>query len=136
MNDVYVIGNQLAHILNGKCKVKQGVCSVELHRNFTVLVQGRPSQSVVPVGVTFESLDQKGMALNLAEITLLQEEIPSFMNAVVKQGIMVSALHNHWIFTEPALFYLHLQSIEPPLDFARKMAYSFSKLRSYPISEQ
>ena len=136
MNDLYSIGNRFANILNGQCQINEGVCSVTLHRNFTVLVQGRKSRSVVPVGITFESLDQNGVALNLAEITLLQEEIPAFIHSVIKQGMIVSALHNHWIFTEPAILYLHIQSVEPPIDFARKITHSFSVLRSYPTSEK
>ena len=136
MNDLYSIGNRFAHILKGQCKINQGVCSVTLHRNFTVLVQGRKSRSVVPVGITFESLDQNGVALNLAEITLLQEEIPTFIHSIIKQGMIVSALHNHWIFTEPAILYLHIQSVEPPIGFARKIAHSFSVLKSYPIWEK
>lgn len=103
---------------------------------FKVLVQGRPSRSVVPVGITFESIDQNGLALNMAEITLLQEEVPAFIHSIVKQGLIVSALHNHWIFTEPAILYLHVQSVEPPVDFARKIANSFSVLKSYPAYEK
>jgi hypothetical protein len=136
VNDLYSIGNQFANILNGQCKINQGVCSVNLHRPFTVLVQGRQSRSVVPVGITFESLDPNGVALNMAEVTLLQEEVPAFVHSVAKQGLIVSALHNHWIFTEPTVLYLHVQSVEPPIDFARKIAYSFSTLKYYPISEK
>ena len=136
MSDLYSIGNQFASILKGKCKINQGICSVELKRQFTVRVQGRQSRSVVPVGITFESLDQNGVALNLAEITLLEEEVPKFVHSVVMQRMIVSALHNHWILTEPAILYLHIQSVEPPIDFARKIVHSFSSLKSYPISEK
>ncbi|NMD71192.1 DUF1259 domain-containing protein [Bacillus sp. DNRA2] len=135
MNNLYSIGNQIGKIFHTKCKIKADTCSVELHRDFKVLVQGRPSQSVTPVGISFESLDQNGVALNLAEITLLQEEIPGFISAVVKQGLIVSALHNHWIFTNPTLFYLHLQSVEPPLDFAKKLSQAFRTLRNHPVPE-
>ncbi|MEH7251423.1 DUF1259 domain-containing protein [Neobacillus niacini] len=84
----------------------------------------------------FESLDENGVALNLAEITLLQEEIPTFVHSVMKQGMIVSAMHNHWIFTEPAILYLHIQSVEPPIDFARKIAHSFSTLKRNLTSEK
>lgn len=136
MDNLYSTGNQFANILNGQCKVTQGVCSVNLRRNFSVIVQGKPSYSVVPVGITFESLDQNGVSLNLVEIALLQEEIPAFIDSVVKQGLIVSALHNHWLFTDPVIMFLHIQSVEPPLDFARKIAYSFYSLKSYPIPER
>lgn len=135
MNNIKQLGEQFARILNGKAEIKQNGCSVSLKRSFNVLIQGRPSHSVLPVGISFESLDVNGNALNLGEITLLEQEIPHFMRSVVEQGLIVSALHNHWIFTQPNLMYIHIQSIEPPLTFARKVAAAFTTLTSLPIHE-
>ncbi|EJQ27143.1 DUF1259 domain-containing protein [Bacillus cereus] len=135
MNNLNFLCEQFAKILNGKSNINQGVCSVSLRRNIKVLVQGRPSTSVIPVGISFESLDQNGNALNLGEIAILQEEIPLFMQSIVQQGIIVSALHNHWLYMKPLIMYIHIQSIEPPLSFAKKLANSFLVLRSYPITD-
>ena len=134
MNNFDSICEQFATLLKGKSKVNQGSCSVSLRRDFKVLVQGRQSSSVVPVGISFESLDRNGNALNLAEVAVLQEEIPSFMYSIVQQGLIVGALHNHWLFTDPVIMYIHIQSIEPPLNFAKKVAHSFSFLHSYPVA--
>ena len=125
---------QFAKILNGRSQNHQGVCSVSLHRTFSATVQGKPSKAVLPVGISFESLDQDGNALNLLEIAILQEEIPRFMYAVVHQGLIVSALHNHWLYVNPQIMYMHVQSVEPPLNFAQKVSRSFSYLSSYPSS--
>lgn len=130
------ICQEFAKILNGKSKISQGVCSVDLHRQFHVTVQGKRSKSVGPAGFAFESLDQHGNALNFGEIAILQDEVPAFVQTLVQQGIMISALHNHWIFMEPSLLYLHIQSVEPPLNFAKKVAYSFRFLQSYPVSTE
>ncbi|RDW17585.1 methyltransferase [Oceanobacillus arenosus] len=133
MPNSHSLCGQFAAILNGKGTMNNGVCSVSLTRNFHATVQGKTSTTVVPADVLFESLDSKGNALNLAEIAILQEEIPTFMHAVVQQGIIVSALHNHWLFMEPLILYIHLQSVEPPLNFAKKLAYAFTFLKSHPI---
>ncbi|GAB6926293.1 DUF1259 domain-containing protein [Paenibacillus sp. JCM 10914] len=125
---------QFAQILKGKSTITQDVCSVSLNRNFKVVVQGRMSRSVVPVDVLFESLDQSGHALCLAEIALLEEEIPRFMHSIIQQGMIVSALHNHWLYTRPTVMYIHIQSVEPPINFAKKIASSFSSLSSYPVA--
>lgn len=130
-----LLGDQFAHILNGKAEMKKNGSSVSLQRSFHVLIQGRHSTSVLPVGISFESLDQNGNALNLGEITLLEEEIPNFTKSIVEQGIMIGALHNHWIYTQPHLMYIHVQSVEPPLAFARKLVKAFTTLLSYPIQE-
>ncbi len=135
MNNIKQLGDQFAHILNGKAQMKQNGCSVSLKRSINVLIQGRPSNSVLPVGISFESLDVNGNSLNLGEITLLEQEIPNFIKSVVEQGLIVGALHNHWIFTQPNLMYIHIQSVEPPLAFARKVANAFTTLTSFPIHE-
>ncbi|MBY0120438.1 DUF1259 domain-containing protein [Bacillus sp. S/N-304-OC-R1] len=132
----HLLCTQFAKILNGNGKLNNGVCSVEMQRDFKVSVQGRLTSSVVPAGVSFEALDHEGNALNLAEIAILEEEIPGFMHAVVGQGIIVSALHNHWVFTKPNILYIHLQSVEPPLNFANKLAYAFHALKSKPIRKE
>ncbi|WP_410986384.1 DUF1259 domain-containing protein [Bacillus cereus] len=134
MNNFNYICNQFATILKGKSKINQGGCSVSFRRNFSVLVQGKKSNYVIPVGVSFESLDQNGNALNLGEIAVLQEEIPSFIKSIVQQGIIVSAIHNHWLYMNPLIMYIHIQSVEPPLHFAKKLADSFLVLSSYPVS--
>ncbi|OJD85812.1 methyltransferase [Bacillus cereus] len=134
MSNLNFISDQFAAILKGKSKINQGGCSVSFHRNFKVLVQGKPSAYVVPVGVSFESFDQNGNALNLGEIAVLQEEIPAFMKSIVQQGIIVSALHNHWLYMNPLIMYIHIQSVEHPLHFARKLANSFLSLSSYPVT--
>jgi hypothetical protein len=133
MGSFQSICEQFAHTLGGQAEMKQGVCSVSLRRRFNASVQGKTSKTVTPVGIEFESLDQSGNALNIMEIAILQEEIPSFMWAVTQQGLIVSALHNHWIFIEPMILYMHVQSVEPPLQFANKVVKAFSFLSSYPI---
>ncbi|PFC91024.1 DUF1259 domain-containing protein, partial [Bacillus cereus] len=71
MNNLNFLYEQFSKILNAKSNINQGVCSVSLRRNIKVLVQGRPSTSVIPVGISFESLDQNGNALNFGEIAIL-----------------------------------------------------------------
>ncbi|MEI4771666.1 DUF1259 domain-containing protein [Psychrobacillus sp. FJAT-51614] len=42
---------------------------------------------------------------------------------------MVSAIQNHWIFTNPTILYAHFQSVESPLSFAQKFAEAFKVLK-------
>lgn len=122
--------SQFAQIVNGNPTIKNGVCSVELERNLHVTIQGFPSRSALPAGITFESLNTQGNALNLGEVAVLQEELPPFVSALVRNNLIVSAIHNHWIFTNPTILYVHFQSVESPLAFARKFAEAFSVLRN------
>ncbi|WP_330948510.1 DUF1259 domain-containing protein [Virgibacillus sp. MG-45] len=134
MSQLQATGNRFASILNGECTINKYGCMVSLTRDFGVYIQGKMSNKATSVGVTFEALDDYGNALNLAEIAILQDEVFPFVFAASYYGLHVSALHNHWIFTDPTIFHIHLQSIESPLSFALKLKHSFSALQSEPIS--
>ncbi|MCM3587303.1 DUF1259 domain-containing protein [Mesobacillus maritimus] len=120
---------QYGQILNKKPKIKNGVCSVEIERHLNVTIQGRPSRGELHAGLSFESLDHEGNALNLGETVILEEEIPAFTNILVRNGIIISAIHNHWLYTKPTILYLHFQSVEPPLHFAHKVAEAMKVLK-------
>ncbi|MFD1130665.1 DUF1259 domain-containing protein [Paenibacillus sp. PDC88] len=47
---------------------------------------------------SFESLDNDGKALNLGEAALLQEEVYPFTWYLQRAGIIITSLHNHWLF--------------------------------------
>lgn len=119
---------QCAQILNGKANVKHGVCSIEITRNLQVTIQDRPSHSVLHAGITFESMDFAGNALNLGEVVLLEEELTPFVDVLIRNRLIVSAIHNHWVFTKPNILYVHFQSVEPPLAFAHKVSQAFKVL--------
>lgn len=125
---------QFGQILHGEAKVQHGGCSVGLRRDIAVTLYGRPTSTLMEVEIWFESLGTDGKALCFGEVAILQEEVPGFTSLLVRQGIPVSAIHNHWILTKPEVLYLHFQSVEPPLAFARKVAYAFTALKSYPVS--
>ncbi len=43
------------------------------------------------------------------------------MSILRKHGIIVTALHNHWLFDKPRLMYIHFESIDGPISFAKKV---------------
>lgn len=119
---------QFGKILNETPKVENGACSIVKKRNIHVSIMGRTS-SVAQAEVMFESLDTEGNALNLAEIAVIQEELPAFIHMLVANNLIVSAIHNHWIFTNPVLLFVHIESVEPPLHFAQKIANAYRVLK-------
>ncbi|QWC22815.1 DUF1259 domain-containing protein [Bacillus haikouensis] len=129
MNDIHTLCQQFGQILNKKTKMKNGVCSVNFHRDLQVTIQGRPSRSELHSKASFESLDHGGNALNLGQTVILEEEVPAFTRSLTQNGIIVSAIHNHWLFTKPVILYVHFQSVEPPLQFAHKVAQAFKVLK-------
>ncbi|WP_097075105.1 DUF1259 domain-containing protein [Ureibacillus xyleni] len=114
---------EFARILGSTPSVINGVCTATRSRtNIHPTVLGRNAQSFmfVPQAFSFEKLDDEGNALCLGETVILEEEINPFISCLRENGIIVTALHNHWLFEEPRLLYIHFQSIDEPLSFARK----------------
>ena len=114
---------EFAQILDSMI-LSQEPCTVLHIRNIPVTILGRISRSSLTLGAlfSFESPDAFGRTLNLGETVILQEEINPFISALREQDILVTALHNHWLFDNPRLFYIHFESIDEPLSFARKVA--------------
>ena len=76
----------------------------------------------VTTSFSFESRDNKtGRALCLGRVALLQKEVDRFVATILKQGIIVSSIHNEWLFDKPNLIYVNIEDIADPLIFARKV---------------
>ncbi|SFC40205.1 protein of unknown function [Bacillus sp. UNCCL81] len=42
------------------------------------------------------------------------------MTALRKRGIIVTAVHNHWLFDKPRLMYMHWENVNlDPVEFTR-----------------
>nr|WP_274495758.1 DUF1259 domain-containing protein [Priestia megaterium] len=115
---------EFARILDSTPSVINNVCTATRSRtNLHPIVLGRRAESFmfVPQAFSFEDVDRNGRALCLGETVILQEEINPFMSKLREHGIIVTAVHNHWLFDEPRLMYMHFESIDQPLSFARKV---------------
>ena len=129
MSNIEEIAKRFGEILGAETEASDGIAEASKPRDLDVTVQGRPFRSELSMEIHFESLEEDGTALNHAEIVLLPEEIPDFTRALGKNDLTISALHNHWLFAEPSIKYLHVQSVEKPEEFARKLAESLKVLK-------
>ncbi|THE13006.1 DUF1259 domain-containing protein [Bacillus timonensis] len=109
---------QLADIIGGVVITAAPVCVVQRLRdiNATILRLQTQSPLALPFALSFES-----NGLNLGESVVLQREINPFMRELQKRGLIVTAVHNHWLFDEPRLMYMHWENAgDDPFDFATK----------------
>lgn len=125
---------EFSRILGGTGSLDEnGVCLVQKFRDLDFTILGRETRSplVIPQFFSFENLDSKGNALNLGETVLLQEEVNPLLTELRKRKLIVTALHNHWLFEEPRAMYMHFESVEPPLQFAKKVREAFRVLEDH-----
>ncbi len=126
------ICDEFAEILGAEIlSTENNVCTVTFMRNINAEILGRRTKSPLALAAlfSFESPDNNGRTLNLGETVILQNEINDFISALRARGILVTALHNHGLFEDPRLMYIHFESIDRPLDFARKVAEALRVLR-------
>ncbi|WP_113930098.1 DUF1259 domain-containing protein [Bacillus sp. P14.5] len=113
---------KLKELLGAEGDSNEGMIALKISRNINVTVQGRPFKSESDRELYFEALPEEGTAKNHAEIVLLHKEVPEFTLALGKNDIPISAIPNHWLFAEPAIKYLHVQTFEKPESFAKRLA--------------
>jgi hypothetical protein len=61
-----------------------------------------------------------GKDVMMGDLVLLQEEVNPVMSALLENGLDVTALHNHFFFEEPRVFYMHVMGHGTVSDLARK----------------
>src|SRR5438445_10174805 len=49
-----------------------------------------------------------GNQVLMGDLVLLQDEVNPVMSALLNAGLDVTALHNHFFFDEPRMFYMHV----------------------------
>jgi len=109
---------------------KGPVCFVTRNRRINAKILGRRTTSplVRYQLFSFESLDRSGRALCLGETALFQNQVNRLLTNLRNNGITVTAVHNHWLFENPRLMYIHWESIDNPIAFARKVKRSIAFL--------
>ena len=62
-----------------------------------------------------------GMDVMMGDLVLTQDEVNPVMSALLDNGLEATALHNHFFWDEPRMFYMHVHGHGSPADLARKV---------------
>ena len=62
-----------------------------------------------------------GMEVMMGDLVLTQDEVNPVMSALLDNGIDVTALHNHFLWDEPRMFYMHVHAHGSAAELARKV---------------
>ncbi|WP_299701217.1 DUF1259 domain-containing protein [uncultured Pontibacter sp.] len=74
-------------------------------------------------------------AMLMSDTVLLQEEVNPLISAAHANGLEVSAIHNHFFYEEPRIFYMHLHGMGTPTDLAKKFAATISQSKLAPANQ-
>jgi hypothetical protein len=62
-----------------------------------------------------------GMDVMMGDLVLTQDEVNPVMSALLDNGLEATAIHNHFFWEEPRIFYMHVHGHGKPADLARKL---------------
>src|SRR5207245_5553524 len=60
-----------------------------------------------------------GMHVRMGDTDLLEDEVNPVMSALLDNGLEVTAIHNHFFFESPRLFYMHVHGHGQAAELAR-----------------
>jgi hypothetical protein len=89
---------------------KAGVLKVNIPRNdLQVTVAGRALPTPFGFGGWFAmTKGNGGEEVLMGDLVLLEDEVNPVMSALLDHGLEVTALHNHFFWEQPRVFYMHI----------------------------
>jgi Domain of Unknown Function (DUF1259) len=102
--------------LKGKFNEKEGVYKVTFPRNdVKVVVDGWTMPPFMGLGTWAAFTATKDGAMVMGDTVLFEDEVNAAMTAALDNGLNVTALHNHFFFDHPKVYFMHIEG-EGPVD--------------------
>src|SRR6058998_3525823 len=96
--------------LKGKLNEKEGVYKVTFPRNdVKVAVDGWTMPPFMGLGTWAAFTLTKDGAMVMGDTVLFEDEVNAAMTAALDNGLNVTALHNHFFFDKPKVFFMHTE---------------------------
>jgi uncharacterized protein DUF1259 len=110
-------------LLDRKGDFKEGVLKVNIPRSdLKMTIQGVAVPTAFGFGgwVSFTKTPQ-GSEVMMGDLVLLQDEVNPVMSALLDNGIDVTALHNHFFWDDPHVYYMHVHGFGKASDLAHRV---------------
>jgi uncharacterized protein DUF1259 len=75
-----------------------------------------------------------GKEVMMGDLVLLQDEVNPVMSALLDQGLEVTALHNHFLFDEPRMFFMHVMGHGSAAELARMAKPAVDLIGHVPVT--
>jgi len=96
--------------LKGKFNEKEGVYKVTFPRNdVKVFVDGWIMPPFMGLGTWAAFTPTQNGAMVMGDTVLFEDEVNAAMSAALDNGLNVTALHNHFFFDRPKVYFMHIE---------------------------
>src|ERR1700724_439216 len=109
--------------LDRKGDFKAGVLKVNIPRNdLKMTIQGVSTPTPFGFGGWIAlTKGADGSDVMMGDLVLLQEEVNPVLSALLDNGIDVTALHNHFFWDDPHVYYMHVHGMGKADDLAKRV---------------
>jgi hypothetical protein len=103
--------------------LKDGVLKVNIPRNdLRVTIGGRSAPTPFGFGGWIAlTKGDGGMDVMMGDLVLQEDEVNPVMSALLNNGLEVTAVHNHFFWEQPRVFYMHVHGMGSPADLAKRI---------------
>jgi hypothetical protein len=96
--------------LKGKFNEKEGVYKVTFPRNdVKIIVDGWTMPPFMGLGTWAAFTATQTDAMVMGDTVLFEDEVNAAMSAALDNGLNVTALHNHFFFDRPKVYFMHIE---------------------------
>jgi len=96
--------------LKGKLNEKEGVYKVTSPRaDVKVVVDGWTMPPFMGLGTWAAFTETKNGVMLMGDTVLFEDEVNAAMSAALDNGLNVTALHNHFFFDQPKVYFMHIE---------------------------
>ena len=96
--------------LKGKLNDKEGGYKVTFPRDdVKVVVDGWTIPPFMGLGTWAAFKETNAGAMVMGDTVLFEDEVNAVMSAALDNGLSVTALHNHFFFDEPKVYFMHIE---------------------------
>lgn len=96
--------------LKGKFNEKEAVYKVTFPRDdVKVVVDGWTMPPFMGLGTWAAFTESKNGVMVMGDTVLFEDEVNSVMSVALDNGLSVTALHNHFFFDQPKVYFMHLE---------------------------
>jgi hypothetical protein len=101
---------------------KDGVLKVNIPRtDLRVTIGQRPAPTPFAFGGWVALTKGEAMDVMMGDLVLTEDEVGPVMSALLQNGLDVTALHNHFFWEQPRIFYMHVHGMGTADDLAKRV---------------
>jgi hypothetical protein len=120
--------------LKGKFNEKEGVYKVTFPRNdVKVVVDGWTMPPFMGLGTWAAFTPTKDGAMVMGDTVLFEDEVNAVMSVALDNGLNVTALHNHFFFEHPKVYFMHIEgkgAVDKLADAVKKVYDAAKQIRA------